>query len=89
MRTVNLVDFSELLLHATTIGYMNNVARKFLLDDGIYPQDGDSTIWLTTELFESYIWNGNVEQPNYSEDTCKIMLSFFKVNNVNEIEVTK
>lgn len=78
MRKTNLVEFSELLEHAETLGYKWNEAHEILDNDNIRP---------THEIHENTIHFGDDEEFEWSEDTKKIVYSFMKKQNVNVITV--
>ncbi len=80
MKKSNIVEFSELLEHATTMGFTWNQACE-LLDD-VRPQYEVHKTEL--RLNEENEW---IEEFEWSEDAIKVIKSFMKKNNVTEITV--
>jgi len=78
MKKANLVEFSELLFHAKTLGYEWNDAHEILDNDNIRPM---------YEIHENTIYIGDDEEFEWSEDTKKIVYSYMEKHNVKEITV--
>jgi len=80
MKKSNVVEFSELLEHAETLGYKWNDACGFL--DGVRPQYEVHTTEL--RLSEENEWR---EEFEWDEKAIEVIKSFMKKNKVNEITV--
>ena len=75
MKTVTLVEFSDLVNHAETIGYYHNQAISILDRDDIQPK-------YECNSYEYY--DSDIDQYGWSEDTKKIMKTFFEKHNLKQ-----
>lgn len=82
-KIVCLVEFPELLSHAQTLGYEWNATIATL--SGIYPEAECNSHEFHFSEFEKPKSEDNPY--GWSEDVCKIMSSFFKLHQVNQITV--
>lgn len=75
---ITVVEFSELLSFAESIGFEWNDAHEFLVDDEIPPmyEINKRTYYLNDFTPES-------SNSDFSEETIKIMRGFFEENNIN------
>jgi len=83
MRTVNIVDFCELLSHGEKIGFSWNEAHQFLIDDNIiddYHSRDYSIGDFKEEAAKSY-----KNKYGFSLNTIKLMKSFFEKYDVTSI----
>lgn len=83
MNRKNLVEFSELVEHATTLGYDWNTACDFL--DDMRPQYEIHKLELEASEFVK-----NTEHPEkneYSDEVYHVMSTFFTENKVKSITV--
>ncbi len=78
-KNVTLVDFSDVLSIAESVGYSWNQAHDILVNDNICPM-------YEINQFDYYVSDfDEKENPyGYSEDTLKIMNAFCKSNNLEE-----
>lgn len=75
MKKVTLVEFSDLLHHAETIGYFWNQAHEILVKDEVPPMYETKTSDIDKTSAEDFGW---------SEDSKKIVESFMEKNNLEE-----
>lgn len=76
-RNETVVEFTELLGHAVTLGYDWNGAHDILVMDEIPPMyEITKRTW--------YLSDFKGEDYDFSEDTRKIMINFFEVNKLTE-----
>jgi len=73
MKKQNTCDFADILSHAETLGYKWNKAHNIL--DNYTPAYGPRTVYLE-----------EVEEEE-NEDAKKILLSYFKVSQVEEFVI--
>lgn len=86
MQKVNLIDFTDLLFHAKTLGYEWNQAHDIL--DNFYPYYGVKNVYLyQIEDNDTDPEDRDPDVEPISEDAKKIMLSFFKKHNVDEFSI--
>lgn len=79
MKKVNLVDFGDLLEHAMTVGYYWNQAHDILVGDNIPSMNETPT---------REFWSSDVNHYGWSEDTIKIMSTFFEEKKVDTFTFT-
>lgn len=84
MKIVNLIDFSELLSYAETMGYDWDEAHKIL--DNFYPRYGVRVVFVS-DLYKFDIEDEDVEGEMVGEDARKILLSFFDKHKVTEFTI--
>ena len=80
MKTVNLVQFTELLSFAETIDFGWNQAHKILVDDEVPP------------MYEAKSREYNLEEIKdgmfaWSKDSVKIVTGFMEKNKVTDITI--
>lgn len=82
-KTVVLVDFSELLHYAVSIGISWNTAHTYLVNDGIPPMYESKS---HEYYFGEFVYNpdGHKWAPNYSDETYRIMVGFMVKENLGE-----
>lgn len=86
MQKVNLIDFTDLLFHAETLGYGWNQAHDIL--DKFVPRYGMKNVYLyEIEDNDTDPEDRDPDVEPISEDAKKIMLSFFKKHNVDEFSI--
>jgi len=81
VRKVTLVDFSDLLRHATSLGYDWNRAHEIMVKDEVISFYDDNC-----ELYKSEV-EGN--DYGWSDDSVKIIKSFMEANNVTKFTLTR
>jgi hypothetical protein len=81
-KTVVLVDFSELLRYAGSIGIDWNTAHEYLVNDGIPPMYESNSCEYT---FSEFVYNpdGHKWAPTYSDETYRIMVGFMVKENLD------
>lgn len=88
MRKSNLVEFTELLEHAETLGYDWNAACDFL--DDFRPKDGSNICSLKLSQLnkkEGTPEFDNIVDVEYSDKVNQILTSFFKKHAVVDIDI--
>lgn len=88
MRKSNLVEFTELLEHAETLGYDWNAACDFL--DDFRPKDGANICSLKLSQLnkkEGTPEFDNIVDVEYSDKVNQILTSFFKKYAVVDIDI--
>lgn len=78
MKKANIVEFTDLLSHAVTIGYCWNQAHEILVKDEVPPM---------YECKKREMYLEEIGLNGYSEDTMKILTSFFEENKVTEFTI--
>jgi hypothetical protein len=80
-KTVQLVEFSEVLSYAESIGISWNTAHEYLVNDGIPPMyERNSCEYYFSELV--YNPDGHKWAPSYSHETYRIMVGFMVKENL-------
>ena len=79
MKRINLVNFSELVEHATGLGYSSGQAEDILSDNGIREAGVRKKDFEITDFHD--------KTPDYDNDTVKIMATFMYTNEVDMIVV--
>ena len=85
MKKVNLVEMSDLLFHAESLGYEWNKACDILRD--VRPEYEITSLEYNKTDFDPGC-EGEIEE-YYSQDTLKIMSSYFKKKRVKDITVVR
>lgn len=80
MKRANLVNFSEIVEHATTLGYDWNNACGLL--DNLRPQ-----YEVSSYEFEKSEFDKSKSDNEHSDEENEIMTSFFEANKVKRITV--
>ena len=80
MKKANLVEYTEILEHTTTLGYDWNTACGLL--DNLRPQ-----YEVHSFEFEKSEFDKNKPGNEHSEEENEVMTSFFETNNVQSITV--
>lgn len=80
MKRANLVNFTEIVEHATTLGYDWNNACELL--DNLRPQ-----YEVSSYEFEKSEFDKNKSDNEHSDEENEIMTSFFEKNKVKRITV--
>lgn len=88
MRTANLVEFTELLQHAETLGYDWNAACKFL--DDFNPKDEANICSLKLSQFNKKEGTPEFDEimdVEYSDRVNQVLTTFFQKHNVVDIDI--
>jgi len=82
MKKTNLVDFGDILSHATTLGYDWNSIHDVLVKDGICPmyEQNSVDVYLSDVRSNAYGW---------TNDTVKILQSFLEKNKVTLVTISQ